>query len=299
MLDEIQHTVDQHDGLQHLLQLDGPDLTIAHVKSSLGMARDIDKNIEDATEACNITVCQTLGEAMHNMLPRELRDMVYEHLTGGKVRLTVDHGPNEICATRYEPSHIHGPYFATSPRSPTDTLCADHFWRDSALGPDLARELMENWYRTTTFEIGSDDAGTKPSYARTLLSRHLSQDRFKSGFRPQTLVSKIECCINILSVTDLDDDEWRTVVLAELTDLSMLKNKAHVQVTIWVPTIWSRSEDTHPTLLECLGIIRPALLRLRKLEYRMRVEATLRDWWVKMDFASQFLQAIAAEVKES
>jgi hypothetical protein len=31
----------------------------------------------------------------------------------------------------------------------------------------------------------------------------------------------------------------------------------------------------------------------------MRVEATLRDWWVKMDFASQFLQAIEAEVKES
>jgi hypothetical protein len=64
MLDEIQHTVDQHDGLQHLLQLDRPDLTIAHVKSSLGMARDIDKNIEDATEAYNIAVCQTLGEAM-------------------------------------------------------------------------------------------------------------------------------------------------------------------------------------------------------------------------------------------
>ena len=94
MLDDIQHTVNQHEGLGDLLHSitgedDQPDLTIGHIKTNLGFKRDYDEDIKEATEAYNIAVCRVLGREMQEKLPRELRDMVYSHLIPEKLTLWV------------------------------------------------------------------------------------------------------------------------------------------------------------------------------------------------------------------
>jgi hypothetical protein len=46
------------------------------------------------------------------------------------------------------------PYFETTNlRSSSGKLCSEHFWRDEALGNEIAQELMESWYRDCTFEM--------------------------------------------------------------------------------------------------------------------------------------------------
>jgi hypothetical protein len=118
MLNNIQNTVDQHEGPGELPQLaaKGPNLTADHIKANLGIKRDIGKDIEWATEAYNTTVCRVFGTAMRGSLPRELRDMVYGHLTRGHVALSLTGGTsNRISVGSVQTPHDIGPYFWAAP----------------------------------------------------------------------------------------------------------------------------------------------------------------------------------------
>jgi hypothetical protein len=312
MLDDIQQTASQHEGLGQLLQLDSPDRTIEHIKSSLGMKRDIGKDIEDEVEAYNIAVCQTLGRAMQDMLPRELRDMVYEHLTGSEVKLFLKESASSSGTSVHDvqPPHKTGKYFITNPRTRHDPLCPEHFWRDAALGPDLARELMESWYRTTTFKIEPSWYRTttfkiephhpKGKSSPTIMDCLLSTDRFQDGLQLQLLISRVKEDVTIVPKRYLDDKEWQARVLAELDEFSKLRKGAHVQLLIYVSTAYEELEGARATLELCLAFIRPVVLRLRELDHRVRIN--VKTWWRSRVFEEtmeQYVQATDVEVKES
>jgi hypothetical protein len=66
MLNDIQHTMNQREGLEELLysitsEDDRPGLTIDNIHANLGIKRDIGKDIEAATEAYTLACVGPLG----------------------------------------------------------------------------------------------------------------------------------------------------------------------------------------------------------------------------------------------
>jgi hypothetical protein len=66
----------------------------------------------------------------------------------------------------------------------------EHFWDVEYVGEYFSRELLENYYRSSTFLFGDDDG---------LIERFLNVDQMKIGCRPKDLVSKIEIHLNAMT----------------------------------------------------------------------------------------------------
>jgi hypothetical protein len=135
--------------------------------------------------------CQTLAKAECNQLcnriithlPRELRDMVYQHLgTRSEERISREHFRSTM-----DPKSRMYAYDADRSKA---THYLEHYWDASYVSDDFYRELVETYYRTSTFIFG-DDSG--------LIERFLNTDQMKLGYAPQELVSKIEVHVNAMT----------------------------------------------------------------------------------------------------
>jgi hypothetical protein len=84
MINEIKDLVGQLSEMQSLLEasridFQDPANILSRIQINLGISddRDINAEIEAATEQDNIAVCQDIADKRLTRLPRELRDMVY------------------------------------------------------------------------------------------------------------------------------------------------------------------------------------------------------------------------------
>jgi hypothetical protein len=66
----------------------------------------------------------------------------------------------------------------------------EHYWDAAFVGADFLREIVENYYRTSTFVFPSD-AG--------VMKRFLSKDEMVSGVYPRDLVGNVEIHLNAVS----------------------------------------------------------------------------------------------------
>jgi hypothetical protein len=120
--------------------------------------------------------CRKFVDSVVAKLPREVRDMVYQHLNRGTEK------------------RIDGDYFRST-RDPV-TKCytfdrarwkalhyPEHFRNEEFVGQAFAREVAENHYRTSTFIF--DDS-------KDAVSKFLNRDEMGLGFAPKLFVSNIE-----------------------------------------------------------------------------------------------------------
>jgi hypothetical protein len=116
-------------------------------------------------------------------LPRELRDVVYFHLsTSPSERVT-----REYFRSTLDPiTRIH----SYDPVRWRMNYHPEHFWDAEYVGNDFFCELVENHYRTSTFIFGDENG---------LIQRFLEADHFQTNCFPKDLVSKLEVHLNALT----------------------------------------------------------------------------------------------------
>ncbi|KAG9195338.1 hypothetical protein G6011_00459 [Alternaria panax] len=303
MIDDLQQSIAQSKGLEECIystdDTDGhPVPTIKRIKPNLGIDRDVSKDIEEATEAYNLAVCRTIGPAMHSTLPRELRDIIYAYLTTLELDLSVKPGPcprKDLCGRVKQPKSLEGlarpprytAYFAVQPRSKNDGLCSERYWRDDVVSAEVASELVESWYRNSTFYMKYtilDEAEFDECFKKLL-----NEDRFGTGLNPRELITKFKGQIWLddkFPGTDAD-------VLRCVDSLSLFRKVTKLQVLVGIAH-WDRVGEFR----RFLRLIRPTILRLRTSGYHCTVSAS--NWWdmdLVGDISKEWEQELEAEVK--
>jgi len=137
----------------------------------------------DAVEQVARTECQQLTNSIMTKLPREIRDMIYFHLSTRDRELI----EREHFRTTLDP--ITRLYSYDFNRWKAQHFPA-HYWNTEYVGQPFYRELVENYYRTSTFLFG-DDPG--------VIKRFLTTDEMKLGIPPEALVSSVEIGLNAVS----------------------------------------------------------------------------------------------------
>ncbi|KAI4658081.1 uncharacterized protein J4E79_007062 [Alternaria viburni] len=137
----------------------------------------------DAVEQVARTECQQLTNNIMTKLPREIRDMIYFHLSTRDRELI----EREHFRTTLDP--VTRLYSYDFNRWKAQHFPA-HYWNTDYVGQPFYRELVENYYRTSTFLFG-DDPG--------VMKRFLTTDEMKLGILPKSLVSSVEIGLNAVS----------------------------------------------------------------------------------------------------
>ncbi|KAK1919466.1 hypothetical protein P3342_012340 [Pyrenophora teres f. teres] len=137
-----------------------------------------------------------LTEQVMNKLPREIRDMIYFHLS-----------------TRHD-EYVEREHYRTT-QDPLTKLYsydferwkAEHFpeyyWKRENVAEDFHQEMAENYYRTSTFVFADGPA---------VMKRFLTTDEMKLGVIPKDLVSNAE--IKLFAVVH-NGSTWRTYMKYE------------------------------------------------------------------------------------
>ncbi|KAH6629210.1 hypothetical protein C7974DRAFT_394062 [Boeremia exigua] len=126
--------------------------------------------------------CRSLIDLFMLKLPRELRDMVYCHLSTKEERIDSDYfrstkDPVTQCFS-YDQARWKSAHFP------------EHFWGIEYVESQFLRELSENYYRTSTFIFG-DGQG--------LIAKFLNTDQLGLGFPPKDLASNIEVRLSAIT----------------------------------------------------------------------------------------------------
>jgi hypothetical protein len=109
--------------------------------------------------------------------------MIYFHLsTNPKERISREY----FCSTMDRKTQTHT-YDKTGWRT---TNRPEHFWDVKYVGQNFFRELVENYYHTSTFSFGGEDG---------LLERFLHADQIGLGYAPKQLVSKVEVHLSAMT----------------------------------------------------------------------------------------------------
>lgn len=138
---------------------------------------------QDAIEQLAKAECLELSNRIMCKLPREVRDMIYFYIS-----------------TRDSES-IEREHFRTTLDPLTRLYSYDferwkkqhfpeHHWDPEYVSKPMYNELVENYYRTSTF-IFSDDAG--------VMKRFLTTDEMRLGLLPRDLVAKVEIGLKAVS----------------------------------------------------------------------------------------------------
>jgi hypothetical protein len=138
---------------------------------------------QDAVEQLAKSECQQLTNNIMTKLPREIRDMIYMHLSTRDRELI----EREHFRTTLDPlTRLYSYDFA---RWKAQHFPA-HYWNPDYVSQAFYCELVENYYRTSTFLFG-DDAG--------VMKRFLNADEMRLGIPPKALVSSVEIGLNAVS----------------------------------------------------------------------------------------------------
>ncbi|KAJ4992401.1 hypothetical protein SVAN01_02110 [Stagonosporopsis vannaccii] len=191
-------------------------------------------------------------------LPRELRDMVYRHLSTKEERIDSEYfrstkDPVTKCfsydQTRWKTVHF-----------------PEHFWSTEYVGTRFLQELGENYYRTSTFVFG-DGQG--------LIGKFLNTDQLGLGFPPKVLVSSIE--VRLSAVTH-DRGSFRAYIFgvpkpperlqAALEGLMELRSGSNV--CIQFSTEAKNAEERWRLFVGALPVLFPKMQIAALAGYRLR-----------------------------
>lgn len=267
-----------------LLTLGEPLDLFERIKENLNYDEGITSKIMAATEEYDIAVTQCIARSILARLPLELRTHVYRFLSPDQIT---------VCASRYATCsatpHIHGyrkhygkiwhlnggssVYLSTRPyptcfaRTERDSDCSQHFWSDEAMGANMAHELLETFYRTTTFTIEAD------SLMEALPSDFLAavpSDGFGANLPSADWVSNIRLDLTVHAWTMLDaTDQTRQdrIVSSWIEALDSLRTNMHIDIMLHLHQdarevyLGGFDGGILDRLMEC---ILPALVKLRK-----------------------------------
>ena len=120
--------------------------------------------------------CRKLADLLVTKLPREVRDMVYEHLNKG----TEKHIDSNYFRSTRDPITK---YYTFDHARQKALHYPEHFRNEAFVGQVFAREVAENHYLTSTFIF--DDS-------KDALSKFLDTDEMGLGFAPRLFVANVE-----------------------------------------------------------------------------------------------------------
>ncbi|KAH7397392.1 hypothetical protein BKA66DRAFT_556948 [Pyrenochaeta sp. MPI-SDFR-AT-0127] len=230
-----------------------PNVTNAGVIQGLCLEKDLansNTGTQHAIEQVAEAECNQLSHHVITKLPREIRDMIYQHLS-----------------TR-NPEHIEREHFRTT-LDPVTRLYSydharwkashfpDHFWNPRYVGDLFFRELVENYYRNSTFTFGDDPE---------VMKRFLSTDEMGINILPKDLVRNIEVHLKAVSY---DRGSFRGYMFgvpkkperlqAALDGLSELNEGARICVRFFTEAKTVKERDEHclaalPTLFSSTQI---------------------------------------------
>lgn len=253
------------------------------IKVNLHFPTDLDKKIKIACEAYNDAVARALYGQLKQVLSRELRDIVYAHLTDEQIDICIDAcHKEEIVVHCRRPPFIENPtvpYFPPRPRCEDDALRAARFWRDDIAGADVALELMESWYRNTKFTMSAYESSWNShpdpfaiSDPFTMkISTILSTDRFSQGLEPAKLIGNFTRGFYIWAEC-LDNNAWLLGITKSIQELTRLKFKARICLSLCFDA-WTHWPAGHcDMLVKFMQIFYGEILSLRKAKYRVTVK---------------------------
>ncbi|KAF2034190.1 hypothetical protein EK21DRAFT_108233 [Setomelanomma holmii] len=207
------------------------------MKSNLGLDRNKAAEIAEGTAEYNLAVCRNVGRDIISALPQELRDMVFGYLTSKKLHIYIDRAHEQPSREEVYDEE--------------DTKKIQCF--------SVVRELMDGFYRNSTFFIYPSDGSLPPAVGG--VSSILYTDRFSKGTNSRQLI-----------------------------ELDPLERHARIRLVIHNQYSWAAWYDEVQQELETLDahmeIMFPELETLVRSGYRLTVE--LGNGWFNVGMAAHF-----------
>lgn len=143
----------------------------------------ITPNTRDAIEQLAKAECLKLSNRIMSKLPREVRDMVYQYIsTRDSESIEREH----FRATLDPLTRLYSYDFERWKKQ----HFPEHYWDPEYVSKPMYDELVENYYRTSTF-VFNDDAG--------VMKRFLTTDEMRLSLLPRDLVAKVEIKLSAVS----------------------------------------------------------------------------------------------------
>ena len=232
------------------------------------------REMQDASVAYAKQSCLELSSKIQNTFPREVRDLIYSHITGcGTVAISQKHIPGG------KKSRVFS-YFDTTSETELrgrslDQLCEDHWWNEGFVGAPMRREIGENYYQSSFFQFG-DSFDVIPRFRVT--------DQWRLGFLPVSYIGKVKVSIecreymyenswtNKIDELDMSPKGPGSKLLVHLESLFGFKPGTAITIKI------NPRQSTKFTIIEqqewmCTNILRcifPVLQRLKDMNCKVR-----------------------------
>jgi hypothetical protein len=131
-----------------------------------GANASMEKQVQDRIECFAQATCKVLCRMVITKLPRELRDLVYEHLV--------------------TPDIVYvGPQYLTNEGRPCENDRDAHHWDIRYVGDAMAVELAQTWYRSSLFYFWQKGKHSQ------IIERFMNNDRWNYGIKPHEHISRV------------------------------------------------------------------------------------------------------------
>ena len=171
-------------------------------------------------------LCRSFCHAFQQTLPRELRDVVYEHLMD-YYRM---YDPHQVMLVDDASLSLYPCFFRPLSTEGSGWSNAPHIWDENYVGYEFVRELAERWHKSTTFDFASDFH---------LIPKLIASKNW-SEVHPADLVRSVRFMIAVLQIEDDQEIKYAdapnvTALLEQLQPLTCFKSRVHIQFDISLP----------------------------------------------------------------
>lgn len=285
------------------ISLGGSNDFLNRIKSNLGLDRDIDNEIDEATTEYNIAVCRETGLKLMSIVPPELRDMVYAHLTPRSVSIVadeesrlnawIDKGP-VICDVDVPDCT----YYTDLLNIVDNVVYPGNLCCIRALGHEAMIDLIAFFYHNCKFSITSADGGLSRAFSAVSLPKFLDGDSDRLSIAPRHLISKLVIHVGVdLNIPDCA--EWAENVVELLHQCKTLKSNAFVVLVFHTHFFWdtgrhqmvTRLNDRMSAVHSHLSAMLPGghelRMELRDHEHDGNLKETFAVWVNRINQAAQ------------
>ena len=140
--------------------------------------RHLEKTLNTVMPLYSSLIHPGICQKTYTLLPRELRDIVYEHVAQFDYQVQMVSWPNFELLAKVQA--YDGTTFLSYKLSIDDEVTFAHYFQREYVGAGLAREATELFYRKSMFKVYD-----------TALDRFLAIDRWRAGIRPSDVLNNI------------------------------------------------------------------------------------------------------------